>query len=94
MAESKGSRSGAQAGATRKESAHNVEFAKGGKTHMFGTGDHTVTASQDQAGSQSPGVTEHDPKDGSGAKFASGGSTKMHSSSPSVPAQSGITSAR
>ena len=77
-----------------KKSEHNVEFAKGGKTPMFGTGDRTTTAPSDAAGEQKPGVTEHDPDGGSKDKFASGGSTKMFGYAGSQPAQSGKTSAR
>lgn len=78
----------------RSEKQHNVDFAKGGKTPMFGKGDRTVTASTEQAGEQKPGVTEHDTSTGGGDKFASGGSTKMFGFSPSTPAQAGITSPR
>lgn len=76
-----------------KKTEKNVEFAKGGDTPMFGHGDRTTTASSDAAGSQKPGVTEHDPK-GSDGKFAKGGSGKMFGYSPSEPARAGITSAR
>lgn len=76
-----------------KKTEKSADFAKGGKTHMFGTGDHTTTAPSDAAGSQKPGVTEHDPKD-SGSKFAAGGSGKMFGYSGSEPARGGITSAR
>lgn len=76
-----------------KKTERNAEFAKGGKTHMFGNGDHTVTASSDAAGPQTPGVTQHDPK-GEGGKYAKGGSTKMFGYCGSEPARAGITSAR
>jgi hypothetical protein len=69
----------------RKEKAHNVEFAKGGNTHMFGP---------QKTGEQKPGVTETDSGSGSGDKFASGGKGKMFGFSGSQPAQAGITSAR
>lgn len=78
---------------TKVETQKNVEFAKGGNTPMFGQGDRTVTAGSDAAGSQKPGVTEHDTS-GGGGKYAAGGSTKMFGFSPSLPARSGITSAR
>lgn len=80
-------------GATMKQTEHNVEFAKGGNTPMFGKGDRTVTAPSDAAGEQKPGVTEHDPE-GSGDKFAKGGSTKMFGYAGSMPAEAGKTSAR
>jgi len=69
---------------SKRENAHNVEFAKGGSTKMFGP---------QKAGSQKPGETSHDVKDG-GGKFAAGGSTKMFGFSGAMPAQAGITSAR
>lgn len=68
-----------------KKSEHNVEFAKGGNTHMFGA---------QKVGEQAPGVTETDSGDGSGDKFAKGGSGKMFGYSGSQPAQAGKTSAR
>jgi hypothetical protein len=80
-------------GETMKQTEKNVEFAKGGKTHMFGKGDHTVTAPGDAAGTATPGETYKDPKD-SDDKFASGGSTKMFGYEGSMPARGGITSAR
>lgn len=68
------------------EKTHNVEFAKGGKTHMFG---------KQAAGEQRAGVTEHDAEGGApGDKYACGGKTKMFGYSPSVPATAGITSPR
>lgn len=76
-----------------KKTEKNVEFAKGGNTPMFGHGDRTTTAPQEAAGEQKPGGTAHNPE-GSGGKFASGGSGKMFGYSPSQPAQAGITSAR
>jgi hypothetical protein len=64
----------------------NVEFAKGGNNHMFG---------KQAAGAQEPATTAHDAKGGApGAKFASGGSTKMHAYHEAVSAKAGITSAR
>lgn len=76
-----------------KKTEKNAEFAKGGKTPMFGHGDRTTTAPSDAAGEQKPGVTEHDPE-GAGGKFAKGGGGKMFGYSPSEPARAGITSAR
>lgn len=69
-----------------KKSEHNVEFAEGGDTPMFG---------KQAAGSQKPGETSHDVKGGApGAKYGEGGKTKMFGYSPAVPAKAGITSAR
>lgn len=67
------------------EKSHNVEFAKGGNTHMFGP---------QAAGSVKPGVTEKSPTSAPGDKFAKGGSGKMFGFAGSQPAQAGITSAR
>lgn len=82
----------------KKETAKNATFAEGGHSnHMFG---------EQVAGSQKPQVTHHSVSDSEGAKdeygtggsvgdkFAKGGSTKMFSFAPSVPAKAGITSAR
>ena len=70
----------------RGEKSHNVDFAKGGKTKMFG---------EQAAGEQEPGVTEHDVKGGApGAEFAKGGSTHMFGYNGSIPAEAGKTSAR
>lgn len=63
----------------------NVDFAEGGDTPMFG---------KQQAGKENPGSTASDDQPGPGAKFAAGGTNKMFGYSPSVPAKSGITSAR
>lgn len=68
-----------------KKSEHNVEFAKGGDTHMFGP---------QKVGEQASGVTETDSGAGSGDKFAKGGSNKMFGYAGSEPAKAGITSAR
>ena len=68
----------------RHEKTHNVEFAKGGDTHMFG---------EQQAGPQTPGQTEKNGDTGKGAEFAAGGKGKMFGFSASKPATSGITSA-
>lgn len=68
-----------------KKSEHNVEFAKGGDTHMFG----------EQAAAAMPsGTTDKGDKSGPGDKFAKGGSGKMFGYSGALPAQAGITSAR
>lgn len=78
----------------RKEKTTNTEFAKGGTTPMFGKGDRTVTAPQEQAGEQTAGGTAHKPSGGGGDKFASGGTNKMFGYCGSEPAQAGKTSAR
>lgn len=70
----------------KKESSHNVTFAQGGKTKMFGP---------QVAGSEKAGVTAHDVSGGApGDKYACGGKTKMFGFAGSQPAQAGITSAR
>jgi hypothetical protein len=69
----------------RGESTTNTEFAKGGKTKMFG---------EQQASPQTPGQTEKNGATGKGAEFAKGGSGKMFGFAGSEPARSGITSAR
>jgi len=78
---------------SKEKSEKNVEFAKGGNTPMFGKGDRTTTAPQEQAGEQKPGGTAHNPS-GGGGQYAEGGKGKMFGFSPSVPAKAGITSAR
>ena len=77
---------------TKKEGQHNVEFAQGGDTPMFGTGDRTKTTTQDAAGPQTPKQTSS--KTQSNPKFAEGGSSHMFGYSPSVPAKAGQTGAR
>jgi len=77
---------------TKEESSHNVEFAKGGDTPMFGTGDRTKVTTSDSAGEQTPGQTSSKSTDN--PKYAEGGREKMFGYSPSVPAKAGITSAR
>lgn len=77
-----------------KKTEKNADFAKGGDTPMFGKGDRTVTAPQEQAGEQTAGTTAHDPSGGGGDKFAKGGSQKMFGYAGSEPAQAGKTSAR
>ena len=76
----------------KKETDHNVEFAKGGNTPMFGHG--PVTPSKLQAGEQAPGGTAHKNEGGAGDKFASGGKGKMFGYTGSLPARAGISSAR
>lgn len=70
---------------SRNETTHNVEFAKGGNTKMFG---------EQQAGEVKPAITGKPDQTGKGAEFAKGGSGKMFGFAGSAPAQSGITSAR
>lgn len=69
---------------SKKETSHNVEFAKGGNTPMFG---------KQAAGEQKPADTAHDVS-GDGGKYASGGSGKMFGFTGAQAAKSGITSAR
>jgi hypothetical protein len=68
-----------------KEAQHNVTFAEGGDTKMFG---------EQAAGPDKPGNTGKDPTSAPGPKYAAGGSSKMAGYNPSVPARAGITSAR
>jgi hypothetical protein len=68
-----------------KEAQHNVEFAEGGDTKMFG---------KQAAGPDKPGNTGKDPSAAPGPKYAAGGSNKMFGFSPSQPQQAGRTSAR
>ena len=76
------------------EKTHNVEFAKGGNTPMFGKGDRTITAPKDAAGSKRPGDTDAGNTSDSGSKFAAGGSGKMFGYTGALPAEAGKTSAR
>ena len=70
----------------RHEKTHNVEFAKGGDTKMFG---------EQAAGDQKAATTAHDVGGGApGAKYAEGGKGKMFGFSGALPARDGITSAR
>ena len=78
-----GSRGGDAGSATEK--THDVEFAKGGNTKMFG---------EQAAGDQVAAKTGKSPTSAPGAEFAKGGSGKMFGFAGSQPAQSGITSAR
>jgi hypothetical protein len=77
------------AGASDTEKTHNVEFAKGGDTPMFGIQEAGARNGPDK----SPSTGKPDSH-GPGDKFAEGGSGKMFGFNPSVPAQAGITSAR
>ena len=77
------------AGASATEKTHNAEFAKGGKTHMFGEQE----AGERTASDKSPSTGKPDSS-GPGDKFAEGGKTKMFGFQGAVPAREGITSAR
>jgi hypothetical protein len=68
-----------------KEAQHDVTFAEGGDTHMFG---------KQAAGPDKPGNTGKDPTAAPGPKYAAGGSTKMFGFSPSISQEPGRTSAR
>jgi hypothetical protein len=74
---------------TRNETSHDVEFAKGGDTHMFGKQE----AGARTGGDKSPSTGKPDDR-GPGEKFAEGGKTKMFGFQGSLPARDGITSAR
>ena len=74
---------------THNEKSHDVTFARGGSTHMFG---------EQEAGSRtdsnkSPSTGKPDSS-GPGQEFAKGGATKMFGFAGSQPARDGITSAR
>lgn len=78
---------GGDAGASATEKTHNVEFAQGGDTPMFG---------EQEAGSRkgpdkSPSTGKPDSS-GPGEKFAEGGTDKMHPYTPAKRATAGITS--
>ena len=80
-----GSKSGRGDAGSATEKTHDVEFAKGGNTHMFG---------EQEAGDVDSGETGKPDERGPGEKFASGGKTKMFGFSGALPARDGITSAR
>jgi hypothetical protein len=71
----------------KEDSQHNVTFAEGGDTPMFG---------KQAAEPSEAGVTvDKSGKDTApGPKYAAGGSTKMFGFSPAMSAKAGITSAR
>jgi hypothetical protein len=75
------------------EGAHNFEFAEGGDTPMFGHQN-----ADPQKGTKQGGGTAHDngpaQSQGTGQKFAEGGTQKMFGFAPSQMATAGITSAR
>jgi len=70
------------------EKTHNVEFAEGGNTKMFGEQEANPRVEGGEA------ITGKRDVRGPGEKFAEGGKDKMFGFNPAVPAQSGITSAR
>ena len=70
---------------SKQESEHDVTFAEGGDTPMFG---------QQAAGPDKPGNTGKDTSGAPGAKFAEGGKTKMFGFAGSEAQQGGRTSAR
>ena len=76
------------AGAEGTEKTHNVEFAKGGTTKMFGEQE----AGERTGADKSPSTGKPDSS-GPGEKFAAGGSGKMFGYNPAKPATAGITSA-
>lgn len=69
----------------KKESEHDVTFAEGGDTPMFG---------KQSAGPDKPGNTGKDTSAAPGAKFAEGGKGKMFGFSPSQAKEPGKTGAR
>jgi hypothetical protein len=70
---------------SKQESEHDVTFAEGGDTPMFG---------KQAAGPDKAGNTGKDQSAAPGAKYATGGSTKMFGFQGSQPATAGKTSAR
>ena len=77
------------------EKQHDVEFAKGGDTPMFGEQAAGPQKGADGTGSSTHGGTAHDVTGGApGPTFAKGGSGKMFGYAPSEVAKAGITSAR
>ena len=86
--------SGNKTSADATEKTHNVEFAKGGDTKMFGE-----QAAGSRAGAADGHVSDKSPSTGKpdssgpGGKFAAGGAGKMFPYEPAKLAQAGITSA-
>ena len=68
-----------------KEAQHNVTFAEGGDTPMFG---------EQAAGPDKPGNTGKDTSSAPGPKFAAGGTGKMFGFNGSQSQQPGRTGAR
>jgi hypothetical protein len=79
---------GGDAGASATEKTHNVEFAKGGTTHMFGEQEAGSRKGEDKSAS-----TGKPDSSGPGDKFAAGGAGKMFGFNPAKTATAGITSA-
>lgn len=76
----------------KSENEKEVQFAKGGDTPMF-----PQQAAESQTANGQAGHTADPTRSDSGvhdASGAAGGKTKMFGYNPSVPARSGITSAR
>ena len=84
-----GSKRGKGDAGSATEKTHDVEFAKGGDTPMFGEQE----AGSRKGADKSPSTGKPDSS-GPGEKFAEGGSTKMFGYQGSVPATAGISSAR
>jgi hypothetical protein len=80
--------SGNKTSADATEKTHNVEFAKGGDTAMFGEQEAGSRKGEDK----SPSTGKPDSS-GPGEKFAAGGDGKMFGYNPAKTAQAGITSA-
>lgn len=70
---------------SKSEGEHDVTFAEGGTTKMFG---------EQSASPDTPGNTGKTEKAAPGAKYAEGGSTKMFGFHGAVPAKAGQTGAR
>jgi hypothetical protein len=86
-------------GAARNETSHDVQFAKGGTTKMFGVQDSEEqepggTAHKTSKGDKGASTSGYGDESVQGDKFASGGKTKMFGFSGALPARDGITSAR
>jgi hypothetical protein len=79
---------GNKTSADATEKTHNVEFAKGGDTKMFGEQEAGPRTGADKGPS-----TGKPDSSGPGDKFAAGGSGKMFPYNPAKPAVAGITSA-
>lgn len=69
----------------RHEKTHDVTFAKGGSTPMFG---------EQQANPDKSGQTGKEDVNGKGAEYAAGGKTPMYGFTGALPAREGITGAR
>ena len=89
MADKSKSFKGGSAGAEATEKSHDVTFAKGGKTHMFGEQE----AGSRESADKSPSTGKPDSS-GPGEKFAEGGKGKMFGFTGALPATAGISAAR